>query len=363
MTVSLYSLLERTAVAGSHQQRPDGSMPAGHNGPWRLVETPLRNTGNWLHLFLWAHELTGEATFRRAAERAAGYLLDPCHRPGQGAFLHLPGAPRLEANGLIGQAWTLGALFHAHRSLGWDTLLASARAVLLAHPFDARLDLWVNLGVDGKPQKVNLTLNQQVWFAQSALQDPDPSDTLARSIGRFLASLPSHTRLSPYGPIEHRIHPWILAKRFPSSALAYLRAHLTPRGVLAERSEGYLAFVLSGLGLLEVSRRGRGGPEWPLLGRAMDFTRSPQHKHALSGNRFAFGYNPTGIEMAIACTHLRPEWVPEPAEWLAEQVRRCYDFETHLMMRNSPDPNTLAGRICEAIRLPDVELELPWTRP
>lgn len=333
-------------------------MPAGHNGPWREEETPLRNTGNWLHLFLWAHERTGKSNFRRAAERAAKYLLDPSHRPGNGAFLHRPRARRREGNGLIGQAWTLGALFHAHRRLGWDGLETSARSVLARHAFDPRLGLWRNLGLDGRPQGANLTLNQQVWFAAVALQDPHASETLVRSVRRFLDVLPSYIRLSPSGRIEHRIDPAFLWKRFPGAAPAYVRAHLTRKIRLEERSEGYHAFVLNGLGVLGELAHERGGLDGPALTRAVDYARSGRHKQALEGNRFAFGYNPTGIEVALACVQFRPSWVEEARAWVTEQFRQCYDFESNLMVRNSPDPPTLAARICEAVHLPDLSLDL-----
>jgi hypothetical protein len=39
-----------------------------------------------------------------------------------------------------------------------------------------------------------------------------------------------------------------------------------------------------------------------------------------------------------------------------EQLRRTYDDERHRLARNTDDPVTLAARVYEATRLPDVEV-------
>jgi len=334
-------------------------MPPGHNGPWHERETPLRNTGNWLQLFLWSYELTGSPTLKRAAERAARFLLDPAHRPRGGAFLHRPEQHRQEGNGLIGQAWSLAALFAGLRILGWEELGATGQAVLRGHAFDARLGLWSSLGLAGESLGLNLTLNQQVWFAAAALQDPQPDEETVRRIRRFLECLPSHVRLSRSGCIEHRIDLLSLWRRFPAGWRSTLRSRRARKGTGVERSVGYHAFVLHGLG--QVVEKASDGPSWDrrFLKRAMAYGESALHREELRSNRFAYGYNPTGIEMAFADFCFLPESDRNAEAWLADQFRHCYDVQSGLMVRNSPDPSTLAARTCEATRLPDLPISLP----
>jgi len=333
-------------------------MAPGHNGPWQERETPLRNTGNWLQLFLWSYELTGSPTLKRAAERAARFLLDPAHRPRGGAFLHRPDLHPQEGNGLIGQAWTLAALFAGFRILGWEELKAAGQAVLRCHTFDARLGLWSNLGLGGESLGINLTLNQQIWFASAGLQDPQPDEETVRRVGRFLECLPSHVRLSRSGRIEHRIHALSLWRRLPAGWRSSLRSRRAMGSVDFERSVGYHAFVLHGLGQLVA--QARDGPGWDqrFVKRALAYGESALHREELRSNRFAYGYNPTGIEMAFADFCFLPASDRRGEAWLADQFRRCYDVQTGLMARNSPDPLTLAARICEAIRLPDMPVSL-----
>jgi len=59
--LDLFTLLETSARRGIALQLPDGSMPAGHNGPWNRPETELRNTGNWLQVFGRAYDMAGGA--------------------------------------------------------------------------------------------------------------------------------------------------------------------------------------------------------------------------------------------------------------------------------------------------------------
>lgn len=332
-------------------------MPAGHNGPWQQRETPLRNTGNWLQVLLWSSHRAGGHSIRQAAERAAGYLLEEDHRPGGGAFLHLPECPGREGNGLIGQAWTIHALFVAFQALGWDELRAAAQAVVRAHAFDDRLGLWMSLGLDGRPAGLELTLNQQVWFAAAALQDPAPEAETTCRVRRFLHRLPTHIRLTRAGRIEHRIHPMSLWKRFPAGWRSTLRGWRTPRAVERERSIGYHSFVLHGLGMLLPHIKGRAEIGDRSVKSALAYADSDLYRTSLESNPFAYGYNPTGFEMAFASLRFVPHSESQAAAWAGAQVGRALDPVTGLMTLGSTDPMTLAGRICEAVLLPDWPFE------
>src|SRR5262249_47478370 len=126
-----------------------------------------------------------------------------------------------------------------------------------------------------------------------------------------------------------------------------------------EQSVGYLSFTLYGLARLFAV-----APDLPLwrddgimsaLRRSVAF--ADQHIFNLrSGqNRYAYSYNPTGIEMAYVKQAFGGLLPPgrSAGEWLALQLDRHYDRESGLMNRATGDPNTFAARIYELYPLRD----------
>jgi hypothetical protein len=334
-------------------------MPAGHNGPWGDPETPVRNTGHWLLTFLKAWEVSGDRRFEAAAHRACEFLCGPEARPGGAAFRHQT-ASRDGANGLIGQAWTIEALAAAGERLGRDDALTLAGQVARLHPFDAAAGLWHVVGVDGRVGRLHLTFNQQLWFAamtgEVAARLGDAS--LAACVQRFLDRMPFHLRTDPAGLIHHAVGARGLGPRHPRELFATLRLAWGPRRDALQRAVGYHAFNLVALAVL----RGRhpGHPCWrhPGIAAAAGFARSAAYEDALETNPFAYAYNPVGFEVPFGVDGLASMPAAEQARWASRQVARCYDAARHAMTRNSPDPATLAARLCEAARLPDLPLSL-----
>jgi hypothetical protein len=131
-------------------------------------------------------------------------------------------------------------------------------------------------------------------------------------------------------------------------------------------SLGYHSFVLYGLALLRAGLPGS-EPTWPTrLGRLIGRGLRGATKHLWGlpphDNLFAYGYNPSGIELAYALVtfpDLAQRFAPEdpgPEAWMAEQMDRHFDSTEGLMNRDAPDPIVLAARLYEAIRLPDWEI-------
>jgi hypothetical protein len=355
--VTLHALIEESAAAALTQQAPDGAMPAGHNGPWGNPETPVRNTGHWLLTFLKVWEITGDRRFEAAGHRACQYLCGPAARPGGTAFRHRIDS-RDGANGLIGQAWTIEALAAAGERLKREDALAIAGHVARLHPFEADVGLWRGVGVDGRVGRLHLTLNQQLWFAVATGEVAGRlGDTaLAARVRRFLDRVPIHLRIDPGGLIRHAVGARGIGHRHPRELLAVLRLAREPRREATRRAVGYHAFNLVALALL----RGRhpGHPCWqdPRIAAAVRFARSAAYADALETNPFAYGYNPVGFEVPFGVDGLAGMPVAEQAGWASRQVARCYDVGRRAMTRNSPDPATLAARLCEAARLPDLPL-------
>jgi len=79
--MNLYTLLTHSAQAALDLQRPDGSMPPGHNGLYHDPETPVRNTAHWLLTFQKVYQITQVDAYRQAVQKALRYLCQADLRP------------------------------------------------------------------------------------------------------------------------------------------------------------------------------------------------------------------------------------------------------------------------------------------
>jgi hypothetical protein len=358
---TLCELLTRSAVATLLRQRSDGSFAPGRNGPYGDEETPVRNTGHWLVSLCAAWRWSGDERFRDAAFAAARYLASDKARPG-GATFHHRNAPGKDAcNGLVGQAWSIEALVAAADAFDAPHLSELADHVFRLHPFDAERGLWRCVDVDATVRPWDVTFNHQLWFAAAgALLAPFTSSEVTARVARFLDCLPRNLALHPSGLVRHGVAPGTFAWREPRLAARLLRTRWREGPREAHKESGYHAFNLYALAILR-----RHAPDHPFWsGRKFAslwaFARSPAHRQAVDTNEYAWPYNPTGIEMAFALETLEgPAARAEAAAWLAEQLARHWDPACTGLRRNTPDPDTLAARLYEAVRLTDLTVSEP----
>ncbi len=363
----LHAMLESSARRALLMQGEDGAMPAGHNGPYRDPETPVRNTSHWLITFLKAHQITGEAVFREAAQQAAAYLCSEKAR-GKGAFWHRQSPGKDSCNGLIGQAWTIEALAEAGRCWGQQGLNELGAEVFLQHPFDEKKGLWRRLEVDGTLLPYDHTFNHQLWFAAAGgLLTTGPAspqsmlEEVQRRVGIFMDNLENLIHLYPSGLIYHHhfLRPQLQSKL---AKFLYINLKGWPREKkrMVSKAVGYHQFNLYALALLK-----RIFPQHPFwwsskFASLWRYANSTRYVRALEQSPFGYPYNPPGLEMAFALEIFGDDPLEKLREkqraWLEDQLHRCYDFEEHLMQLNTEDPITQAARIYEAARLPNLEL-------
>lgn len=370
----LTEIMERSARAGLRMQARDGAMPAGHNGPWHDPETSVRATAHWALVFHDAYSRSRRQEFLDAAIRACDYLIANERRPSGATFAcRLPKQGKSQCNGLIGQAWAVEALILIGGALKVPDYLRIAEAVLSLHPYDARSHAWRVVEVDGQVMGADRTYNQQIWFcamvdlfartqgAPGFCQIPAARDFSAH-LGRITrltnrSYFSHHVARSPGGRLRDAVTWPITGRRRRGSEPAFAQNYL---------SVGYHSFVLYGLGLLRdrlpsgkrLVPTGLGG----LIGRGLNTARKHLWGLPPGENAFAYGYNPTGIEIAYALL-MFPDLArhyaasgPGPEEWLASQLARHFNPATGLMDRDAPDPIGLAARIYEAMRLPDWDI-------
>ncbi|MCP4213891.1 MAG: hypothetical protein GY765_04500, partial [bacterium] len=135
-----------------------------------------------------------------------------------------------------------------------------------------------------------------------------------------------------------------------------------------EISRGYLPFILYGLALAH--RLSTDDPIWKQAQLQQWLTNIiglvnkefPYH-HPGSPDSYLWAYNPAGFEIAFALHEFGD--LPgletcrtQQKRWVELQIKGYYDFDSGLMNKHTSDPAVLASRMYEAIRLPDMELEL-----
>lgn len=369
-------LLVLVARAAIDSQLPDGSMPAGHNGPYGDPETPLRNSGHWTYTFLKAYSLTGERRFEEAAYRTSRVLLRPDLRPGGHAFHYRTAPGKDRCSGLIGQAWTIESLALAWSHFQTAEHLALALDAFRAHPFDTKYGLWQIRDIDGSLHGFDKTLNHQLWFAAAAsrLLDSGAPD-LRLTLDVFLERLPRNTALFPNGLIHHDsiLQLESRRRRIVTIPTRVVGSDLFPRSLLRHRpvanaaslymkSVGYHAFCAHAFATLKLRMPSHSFWRSSSMHRVVRYLLSADYSSLINvENRYGFPYNAPGFEVPFALSTLTDSTEVEASRltssWVTAQVLRTFNPDSMRFDRGTPDPATLTARIYEMSGLPDQVLQ------
>lgn len=382
MKISLNDIFIRSAETGLMLQNSNGSMPAGHNGPWGIPETHVRNTAHWATTFYKAHDVSGEDRYLGAAIAACDYLLEDETRPYGKAFQCLH--PFDHCNGLIGQVWAIEPLMLLGYHLKNREYLALSREILLLHRYEEGLHLWRDLELSGRQMGVNTTFNQQLWFAVShlILGKIMKDKTLTHRAGDFFSNMNQNVAFLETGLIKHTISRKNLRrnkyvpdffKRLVLEELQYsLRSlrELVDRNSTRERSIGYQPFILFGLAkAYEVSKE----ESWwrnPWFKNALqnmfNLVQGDHFFRELSASRYAWTYNPVGFEIAYALDAFKDlinvdGGAKSVRWWVERQLNNHWNPSSGLMENNTDHPLTLSARLYEGAPLGDLELNINLT--
>ncbi|MCU4753665.1 agl cluster protein AglQ [Halobacteria archaeon AArc-curdl1] len=395
--VKLNEILLQVVEYGLERQKENGSMPAGHNGPYSDPETPVRNTSHWLIIFLNAYEQNGDVRFRNAAERAIEYLQSEEARPNCATFYHRNSCGKDRCNGVVGQAWTIEALTVAGQLLNQQKLISIAKDVFLLHPFNESVGYWKKVDIDGDILGIDLTFNHQLWFAAAGgllVRHGTTSEEIEKQVLTFLDHLERNISIRSSGLIYHRSVPNFgfetvatLArddlKLFILSTLewtnltesrvlsAFLNSRFAPvrRAPLSgeehiNKSIGYHSFNLYALALLYQSFPDHKFWSTNTFEAILSYADSQMYIVGLHDNKFGYAYNPPGFEIPFALQTFRGnETHNQQKDWLTRQLELTYNPETKRLDRNNIDPETLTARLYEATRLQNLEFPLEVTEP
>ncbi len=365
--VKLYDLISGTASKGLTMQMQDGSMPAGHNGPWQHRETPARTTAHWALLFLKAFFIEGKPLYRDAALKACAFLMSEkiIHN---GYFYCREHPKKDKTNNLIGQAWVIEALAIVGNSLEEETLVAFAHQVIKKHYFDDRYFLWHKPHVKENGSGLCRTLNQQVMFAAMSL-------FVGRTLGdreltgnarAFFNNVVSLSRFIRPGLPHHKV---FLPVKFSSPDYPYLKTLVKQwleKSHWKDISKAYLPFILYGFALVHYLTPG--DPTWDndelkkWLKSIIGFVCAGfPYGYRDNPDSYRWSYNPVGFEVYFALNEFRDllDLDSDPGlenRWVEMQIKGYYDLNSRLLGKNTSDPAVLAARMYEAVWLPDMRL-------
>jgi hypothetical protein len=365
---NLYELLLASSEAGITLQRSDGSMPAGHNGPWHDTETPVRNTAHWALTFDKAFEISGDIKFKLAAILCCDYLISKKNRPlGHTFYCRENGRARNNSNGLIGQAWAVEPLLVLGEKLQNQGYLDVVDEVLSLHPYHPSRHAWMDVEINGEPLSYNLTLNQSIWFGMMCYWAGKYNPRLKNRALNFFANLSNIAEFLEPGLLNHKLTKRDFRLSFNTVGRQYncfprVRRTSLDKPALLELSLGYQPFLLYGLAKLEdlfheliLSNDGT----MAIVDSTIGYLTQDNPANYAIQNKFAWSYNPVGIEMAyilqVFGPHLKltPKPSTEPTTWLNLQFRNHFDEKKAQMQKKTDDPHTLAARLYEATRLRD----------
>jgi hypothetical protein len=361
------ALLSKTIIASARAglalQRPDGSFPAGHNGPYGDPESPLRNTGHWLITMAYAARASGEERFLNSVRSAAEYMLSPELRPHNATWLHREKTGKDSCNGLVGPAWSIEALCAASGALKNVKYALHASEVLSLIPYDESKGLWHTLEADGADLGFDPTFNHQLWLAMAAsLLIPYGDSQAGSQATGFLHKLDMNLTVGSDGLIQHGIG-WLATNRpirTPRQLASFfyrLPERRSRSRAARNKAIGYHAFNTYAFAVLHAQF-----PDHPVwnsqkIKQITSFVNSDAYLAEIENSHYGYPYNPPGFEVALTLQEF--ESVGDASgrtasNWISRQIERCFNPNTQLMDQSTLDTNTQAARIYEATRFRDL---------
>ena len=352
MKTTLYDVLIKNADFIIHNEpRP------GHNGPYSDTETIIRVYSHWAILLLKVFQITGKNQYKDRAIEFINYFFSNDARPYGFTFHHRNKKKKDKCNGLIGQAWTIEALIYAYEVLGNNKYKGLAEEVFLLHKFNNTIGFWRKREIDGTNLWFDMTFNHQLWFAMIGALIPN--QTIKQQVNRFMDRLDNNIWIHQNGLIRHFIlagvtTPIYLAKK------SLLNRNIN-KNYLYEKEIGYHAFNCYALSVLKEKYPNQQFWGSNTFMKIMDYIISDEHLSVSEKNKYGFPYNPSGIETAFFVFMFKDLIINHEEimkERLEVQFKRSLDVDTGLLINNTNDPNNLSARIYEAVRLPNIDLQI-----
>lgn len=337
-------------------QGVNGTMPAGHNGPYIDQETPVRNTAHWCNSFIRAYELTNENQFYDAALKCGEYLRSKEARPMGSVYFCRKNPKKDFANGLVGQAWVIEALVRLEEMTQDSEYSKLAVDVFKMHPYDSDYNAWFKKNVDGSLNGFDKTFNHELWFAAAGSLLVEKDKEIKKQVFNFLNHIDVHLELYADGCIKHSAN-YFLDKKPEEKIKKFIIKAINSNAqkeYLRMISVGYHSFNTYAFAIIKQRLPDLNVWESKKISEIIKYTINNKYFNAIEGNKFGLPYNVTGFEVPFTLEIFKQDLSDVGGiieTWLNRQINFGLKKESFLLTENSKDPNTSAARIYEITRL------------
>ena len=359
MKKKLSKIILEVAIAGSRRQRKDGSMIPGKNGPWNDLDTPVRNTANWLKIFLYCYKNCKDAIFLESGKKCFNYLISEEAIPHQLAFYCRKNTNKNNSNGLIGQAWVIESLHESIDYFDKKKSIDLINKVASAHEYDSEKHLWKEMMTDGSEKKICSTFNQQLWFGITLFRARKfLTKKNKKNIDDFLKNIKNTISTYESGMI---LHPII----FPNIKNAILKRVLKKIKIkfdkkikskkIIDLSIGYNLFNIYALAMLKETGVNYIFLNSRMFKKILNYSLSENFTIKLNKNIYSYQYNAPGFEIPIILNSFfnnKKKVIEISKPIIQRQFDLTFDEKNHKFSKNTCDPETLTARLYELTRLP-----------
>lgn len=375
----MHEIVKGLADINLEKIKKQGHADAGHNGPYKDYETPIRNTAHWLITFSALYKNTKEEKYLEGVEICGKYLLLEKHRPCNATFHCRNKDNKDKCNGLIGQAWVIEALCEAYELTRLEKYIDLAKEVFLLHPFEPKKALWKIVEIDGQVRNFDGTFNHQLWFAAigSILANKSGDSEISAMVEMFIEKIEVNGAIYENGLVKH---PLVTNNKDVSILRRCYRMLRTAKTYYKKKKHGfdekykengYHLFNMYAFALMKNESFGdqfyqserfekmleysfsQELEEWLLSSRhELDPKQLPFDKK-INVNRYGFSYNAPGFELPYIyrtfsyLVDSKKEFVDRIME---KQIDLTYCSDKNSFCNNNEDSSTLDARLYEYIR-------------
>lgn len=345
MNIDFFTQLAKENLKNEIRLADDIScMPAGANGPYFDLETPVRNTAHWLYTYCYLYQKTSHQEFKDIASRLSQYLLKTSNNREAGVYIHRQKSSKDWCNGVIGQAWVIEALNLASLVLERVDLKERALEDSRAFKFHKAQGAWSKTDPFTKKCRIDYTLNHQIWFAASLCELHENSLDV---IDHFLTGLKrGHFQVREDGLIAH-LH---YASSFKSWALRsrYRLSEFKSAASVRHKEVGYHLYNLHPLARIYKRYGNHEFFKSESFKKALSFVEENEFWKELENNKYAYPYNAPAFEFPLVVETFELDTSKlELAQ--KKQMEKTFHQGLSAFYNNCPDPLVLNARIYEAL--------------
>lgn len=344
------------------------TVQAGCNGPYKCLDTNVRNTSHWINTFKYYWKKTENEKYLKIIKELAEYLCLTEHYGISGAIRCMSGEKFDSLNGTIGQGWVIEGLIAAYECSKDKRYLDKAIQIYKSQKYNYECHLWERIELDGRNIGPDTVFNHELWFAADSamiLKYRD-DETIRKEIQDFVDHIESLFDVYAEGLFKHHV---VMYEKNNTSIKRRMKNIVAPLRIFDQRFDnksferGYHLFDLYGFAILYQSFPDAKVFESEKFRKALNYGLDVNHLNLLINanlptksalfayNRYAYAYNSPAFEYPYVDYVFNEGKNKVQYESLWElQKKLSFDDNSCMFIYKTDDPETLTARIYELVR-------------